>query len=476
LILATTPKYVILSVTVSAFVEDYRDFGGEHPASRASVRAQHCMMRILIDDFEYFMQIVVINIDYGCFCGILLSKGVLYMLAQFNVANYRSIRDKVTLSLIAGADKEHASDLISANGKKLLVPVAAIYGANSSGKSNILMAVRAMQDMITGDSAQLLKEKKLPFDPFAFTADTQSIPTEYEIIYYFNGVKYAYGFSHDSKHILTEALYHWPNGREALIFSREKNRFKFRENVNEQNILAGRTPANRLYLVSSNEWNAPQTALAYKWFMEILQPFIEPDMVDITSSLFIDDSGKPSRDKVVNELLLADLGIVDVSYDEIRNNGDDRHIKMLHKYECGGTTEYHTLPLEQESKGTQRFFARIGPWISALQKGGVLLVDELEASLHPMLTRRLVEMMQDPDINVNRAQLIFTTHDTMLLDLTLLRRDQIWFTDKDPKTLATELFSLWDFSVRKSENVRNGYLQGRFGAIPFIGGEATWQE
>jgi AAA15 family ATPase/GTPase len=149
---------------------------------------------------------------------------------------------------------------------------------------------------------------------------------------------------------------------------------------------------------------------------------------------------------------------------------------VIHKVEDDSGSAEFSLPLENESKGTQRFFARIGPWINALEKGGVLFVDEIEASLHPMLTKRLVEMIQNPAINTNHAQLIFTTHDVMMLDLSLMRRDQIWFTDKNPKTLATELFSLWDFSVRKGENIRSGYLQGRYGAIPFLGGDASWRE
>jgi AAA15 family ATPase/GTPase len=413
------------------------------------------------------------------FVGILISKGVGKMLVQFSAKNYRSLKDKVTLSLLAGADKEHTGNLINVDDKKLLTPVAAIYGANSSGKSNVLAAMKTMQDMITGASAQLLKEKKLPYDPFAFDPFTlagKPSPTEFEIIFYYNSVKYAYGFSYDAKQILTELLYHWPNGREALIFSRDKSKFEFRENVNEQIILAGRTPANKLYLVSSNEWNAPQTELAYKWFAEKFLPYDEHDTPDITSNLFFEDAGKPIRAQVVKELLLADLGIVDVLCGEEIFDGDNRRIRMMHKYEYEGNTGLHPLFLEQESKGTQRFFARIGPWINALEKGGILFVDEIEASLHPMLTRRLVEMMQNPSINTKRAQLIFTTHDVMLLDLTLLRRDQIWFTDKDPETLTTELFSLWDFSVRKGENIRKGYLQGRYGAIPFIGGDVKWQE
>jgi hypothetical protein len=400
------------------------------------------------------------------------------MLAQFSVRNYRSLKDKTTLSLLAGTDKEHADDLINANGKKQLVPAAVIYGANSSGKSNILMAMKTLQDMITGVNAQLLKEKKLPYDPFAFSlASKENAPTEFEVIYFYNDIKYAYGFSYDAKQILTETLYHWPNGREALIFSRENGKFEFRENVNEQTVLAGRTPANRLYLVSSNEWNAPQTELAYKWFAEKLLPYDEHDTPDNTIAAVKDDVlNNPVRDRIIKELLLADLGITDIGINVEPKYSDTSYVFLFHEAEDENVSTKIPLPLEQESKGTQRFFARIGPWIDALEKGGVLFVDEIEASLHPMLTRRLVEMMQNPKINTNQAQLIFTTHDIMLLDLSLLRRDQIWFTDKDPKTLATELFSLWDFSVRKGENIRKGYLQGRYGAIPYIGGDVKWQE
>ena len=132
--------------------------------------------------------------------------------------------------------------------------------------------------------------------------------------------------------------------------------------------------------------------------------------------------------------------------------------------------------MEQESSGTQRFFSRIGGWLQALDSGSLLVVDEIEASMHPLLTRRLIEMVQDSSVNTNGAQLLFTTHDAILLDLDFFRRDQIWFAEKNDKSAATELYSLASFSPRKGENIRKGYLQGRFGAIPFIGGDRLWQE
>ena len=170
-------------------------------------------------------------------------------------------------------------------------------------------------------------------------------------------------------------------------------------------------------------------------------------------------------------MLLADLGITDVT---IKNSsGKVPVITTTHRIiNEDGTTDYFQLLMEQESIGTQHFFTRIGGWLQALENGALLVVDQIEDSLHPLLTRRLIKMVQDKAINSKGAQLIFTTHDAMLLDLNFFRRDQIWFAEKNDETCVTELYSLASFSPRKGENVRKGYLQGRFGAIPFIGGNA----
>ena len=151
---------------------------------------------------------------------------------------------------------------------------------------------------------------------------------------------------------------------------------------------------------------------------------------------------------------------------------------MTHRTTDGnGNIAEYQLPLEKESAGTQRFFSRIGSWISVVEQGKLLVIDEIEASMHPLLTRRLVAMIQDTKINTKGAQLLFTTHDTGLLDLSLLRRDQIWFVERDDKCGATVLYALTDFSPRKGENIQKGYLQGRFGAIPFVrDGGAGWEK
>ena len=152
------------------------------------------------------------------------------MLLQFSVTNHRSIKDTAIISLKASTDKSLVDCLISPDEKKQLVPVLALYGANAAGKSNVLHALLLMREMVCGRYAKLLKGEPLPQEPFAFT-DQPTQPTSFEAIYFYGGIKYAYGFSFDKSRILTEYLYHWPNGREALIFSRENNDYQFRENI-----------------------------------------------------------------------------------------------------------------------------------------------------------------------------------------------------------------------------------------------------
>ena len=387
------------------------------------------------------------------------------MLIQFTVENHRSIKDSAVVSFAASKDKSLEEYLIPLDAKKSLLPAVAIYGANAAGKSNVLHAMMTMREMIVGEASKVSKGQKLPWEPFGGT----KTPTAFEIVYTYGGIRYAYGFSFDSKKIYTEYLYHWPNGREALIFSRENEKYEFRENVNEQVTLSNRTPDNKLYLVSSNDWNLPQTENAYKWFLEEMMVLMDeaPAASETIAKIVSGDDGKA---RILRELLLADLGISDVV---IKNPGGRTPlITTTHRIiNEDGNIEHFQLLMDQESAGTQRFFARIGGWLQAIENGALLVVDEIEESLHLLLTRRLIEMVQDRTINTHGAQLLFTTHDAMLLDLSFFRRDQIWFAEKDDKTCATQIYSLASFSPRKGENVRKGYLQGRFGAIPFIGGD-----
>lgn len=388
------------------------------------------------------------------------------MLLQFSVTNHRSIKETAIISMKAAADKSMKEVLISPDGKKQIVPVMAIYGANAAGKSNVIHALLLMREMVCGNYAKPLKGAELPQEPFAFAEGVME-PTEFEIIYYYDGIKYAYGFSFDTNRIIKEYLYHWPNGREALVFSRNDGEYEFRESIQEQLTLAGRTPENRLYLTSSNEWNCSQTEKAYLWFQKNLHGVIATDGSNKNTIDAIRKGGEEKK-RILSEMMLADLGICNV---ELTGTKENPIVSTVHQLkDTEGNQKKYTLLLGQESVGTQRFFARIGLWMDAIKSGTVLVVDEIEASMHPLLTRHLIDMMQDQTINKNHAQLIFTTHDTGLLDLKLLRRDQIWFAEKDENSMQTDIYALTEFSPRKDENIAKGYMQGRYGAIPFIGG------
>ena len=390
------------------------------------------------------------------------------MLIQFTIENHRSIKDSAVISFAAATkDKSLNHYLLHPNDKRVLLPALGLYGANAAGKSNVLHSLSTMQDMVIGEASKLSKGQKLPWEPFGGNDN----PTAFEVAYFYQGIRYVYGFSYDANKIRTEYLYYWPNGREALIFSREDGQYEFRENVQEQITLSNRTPDNKLYLVSSNDWNLPQTESAYKWFREKLT-FVAVQATSSTETIARIVSGDEQKARILKELLLADLGITDVT---IKNTGKTPVIMTTHRIIAeDGSKEYFQLQMDQESAGTQRFFARIGGWLQALEAGSLLVVDEIEDSLHPLLTKRLIEMVQDNALNTNGAQLLFTTHDAMLLDLNFFRRDQIWFAEKDDKSCATQVYSLASFSPRKGENIRKGYLQGRFGAIPFIGGDLQW--
>ena len=272
------------------------------------------------------------------------------MFIQFTVENHRSIKSSAVISFAASKDKAFEEYLLRPDEKKALLPVLAIYGANAAGKSNVLHAMMTMKEMVVGNAAKVSKGQKLPWEPFGGTKDS----TSFEMVFIFHGVRYTYGFSFDAKKIYKEYLYHRPNGREALIFSRENGVYEFRENVNEQVTLSNRTPDNKLYLVSSNDWNLPQTENAYQWFLEKLT-FLMDEEPATSETVAQIAGGDDKKAQILKELLLADLGITDVT---IKNTSDEIPVIMTtHRIiNEDGTTEYFRLLMEQESVGTQHFF------------------------------------------------------------------------------------------------------------------------
>ena len=396
------------------------------------------------------------------------------MLIQFSVENYLSIKDKVVLSLLASRDNEHPEHLIL-DGSKNYLKSAVIYGANASGKSNVLNAFWFMVNYVLTSHNQQV-HKTIEGTPFKFDRETPARPSNFEVIFTANGIRYAYGFSVTEKAVAEEYLYYYPNGRQAIIFERKDTTdFRFTVDIDEQNTLKDRTSANKLYLSVASNWSYAKVIPVLEWFAScrIITKNSVADAYGIEAEQLKDDD---YRRVIVSMLRVADFGIQSLlmrDSEPIPSKRSDifTGIDAVHTVQdAEGNTFSYTLNMTEESDGTNSYFKLIGVVKKVLDQGTLLVADEMDAHLHPLLTKHLVSLFNSAEFNPNGAQLIFTSHNTNLLDLDVLRRDQIWFTEKDEQTAATDLFSLYDFSIRKDAKVEKGYLIGRYGAIPFIKG------
>ncbi len=416
------------------------------------------------------------------------------MLIEFRVENHRSIRLEQAITLEAGRvgapDDPTPRDVATTR----LLPVAALYGANASGKSNLLAALAFMRDAVLLSHRSWPPEGGVPRDPFAWGPDTRQ-PSLFEVTVLVQGVRYQYGFVADDERFLEEWLFAWPRGRKQVWLERDADTFKFGDHLHGENRLVEQvTRPNALFLSAAVQHRHEQLAPLYGWFREMRTVNVssrrraEPVLSDRwllrsletaasarQASLFGPHEGDNRRLDAFRDLLhAADVGIVDIKADaEDGGDGDPRRWRrrrILVRHQSSVDDAW--LPLEEESQGTLTLF-RLGPVIlDALWSGALLVVDELEASLHPLLALHIVRQFNDPRTNPRNAQLLFTTHDTNLLGTTTgdppLRRDQVWLTEKDEGG-ATCVYPLTDYKPRKSENLERGYLQGRYGAIPFLG-------
>lgn len=404
------------------------------------------------------------------------------MLIRFSVSNFRSLRDEQELSMVA-AFRDGRDDLVSLESLDAdLLRVAGIYGANAAGKSNVLDALQFMRDAILESHRTWPPEGPIPREPFLLDRKSVGAPSSFEADFLLGGVRFQYGFKLDSERVLEEWLFSYPNKRRQIWFTREAHAaepFSFGRQLKGRNrTIEGLTRANSLFL-SAAAGNAHEALLdVYSWFSSNLV-FGGPSRQGrwALSTVRMLES-KPHE--VVEFLRAADLGINNIELREkplgdrkarrLENNwaeGANRVLEFQHQTKGDPVS----LALSEESRGTQAWFSLAGPVLGILDRGGVLCIDELDSSLHPLLAFELIRLFQDPQRNPKNAQLIFNTHDTNLLgspsETPLLYRDQIWFVEKDDEG-ATHLYPLTDFKPRKFENLERGYLQGRYGAIPFI--------
>lgn len=416
------------------------------------------------------------------------------MLIEFSLANFRSLRERQTLTLARAKGEELAKTntfTTKAVNEFQLLRSAAIYGPNAGGKSNFLLALQVMKKLVVESATRLRRGDKLPVTPFRLSKATQGAPSEFEVLFIVDGVRYQYGFAATEQRIHEEWLLAYPRGRAQRWFGREWDKHKKQYNWDLGNQLSGEkqlwqksTRENALFLSTAVQLNSEQLQPIYDWFRTTLRMANLSGWSPGFSASLCEQEDKT---KVMEFLHAADLSIEDILVerkpfdatelpDDMPNYvkkalaeemGDKElvDIKTVHKSDEG---EAITFDFDEESDGTRKLFSFAGPWLDSLANGYVLFIDELHDNLHPRLVQFLVQLFHNDETNPKNAQLVFTTHETSILNQDVFRRDQIWFCEKD-KRQASVLYPLTDFSPRKGrENLELAYFSGRYGALPYI--------
>jgi uncharacterized protein len=422
------------------------------------------------------------------------------MLLRFRVSNHRSIRDEQELSLVAVPRRGEPAPT---GPIPPTVRVAAIYGANASGKSNVLHALDFFASAIRDSFAKWHVDGGVPRQPFLLDSAAKSRPSAYEVEIALEGVRYTYGFEVDNECVSLEWLYSYHRSqRRRTLFHRERENFHFgRSLTGPNNAIAHRTRKNALYLTVAAANDHEILGALYRKITDHLGVVIGLGRqgnlsIPPFASLALTDESFASQARAW--LRIADLGIVDFELEKAvptdeesrwwdnltaRSEAHDMDketyelardayfgkLKLFHDHGSGNAPM--ALPFEAESAGTRIWLGMLVFVLGKLGLGRVLVVDEVDSSMHPRLSAALIQMFKDPEINPRGAQLIFTSHDVSLLgsliEDEILARDEVWFTEKD-RDGATALFPLSDFHPRRGENFERAYLQGRYGAVPYV--------
>ncbi|MGK2941960.1 MAG: AAA family ATPase [Immundisolibacter sp.] len=415
------------------------------------------------------------------------------MLVEFRVENFRSLRDEQVLSLVASRDKTLLDTNTLETGIKAapaLLRSAVIYGANASGKSNLIKALQYMRGVVAESATVIQPGQTFSVQPFRLDGESASQPTQFEITFLLDGVRYQYGFAMTTQRIVSEHLLVYKAFKPQRWFKRrfdaesDKDTYEFGPGLKgAKQVWEGATRPNALFLSMAVQLNSDQLRPVFDWFVNRLAIFNEVTPLAPQFSVQMLRQAE-KRKEICDFLTAADISIADIDVVTRKVPGQAVHFDL-----ASGKTEVRTEDVEEnqlrfkhvtehgeavfdladESNGTRNLLFLTGPVLDILKKGLTLVIDELDTSLHTLLVRRLVQLFHSPQINTGGAQLIFTTHDTSLLDAPdLFRRDQIWFVEKNGNQ-ASSLASLSEFSPRKKEALERGYLVGRYGGVPFLG-------
>lgn len=397
--------------------------------------------------------------------------------------------------MAAGSVKEHAEHIIPTIDPKLsLLKSAVIYGANASGKSNLIKALRFMKDFVRNSSKESQIDEPIHVRKYLFSTDTDNMPSIFEIVFMTNDVFYKYGFEIDSGKVSKEYLYAYPKKRERIYFIRDDAGIDVKGHFSEGKGLEKKTRPNALFLSVCAQNNGAISGDILKWFSTI--DFL--DNMNFLSSVISDyplDKLYGNVKKYMLKLIgIADLQINNIIFEnkgsikfELRNDSSEelqesivrndifvQSEKALYK-QSTFHTKYNdknipekdvTLSLDYESEGTQKIIKYSVPIIEKLLKGGILIIDDMDAMLHTIISKELVKLFNN---NGKNAQFVIATHDVILLDKKYFRKDQVWFTEKDQYG-ATDIYSLIEFKIDKKndEHYERDYIKGRYGAIPFL--------
>ena len=423
------------------------------------------------------------------------------MIVDFTVENFRSIKDMQTLSMLATAFKEHPKNTFlnpNPNDKEFrLLRTAGIYGANASGKSNVLRAIETFVSFVKNSTEIKVDEKIKYFDPFKLDKNTIFAPTKFELEFInIDKIRYRYGFSFTEDEVVEEHLYFYPKGYETNLFLREKNKpIEFGQSLTgDKKIIERQLLKNNLYLSKAANSNHKQLKGVYQYFDNILILCDKKFFFDVNPLLpFVDlthyDTPKDFVDKFIK---IADVGIEKVEYERNDSKSFESFVdflkkdnsfteeqieKLKHKptaihkvFDRGNETGETVFKIEDESEGTQKLYRLCGVLFHAMKNNSILIMDELNNSFHPYITQFLLKLFHSNKAR-STYQFIFATHDVSILNLDIFRRDQIWFTEKDAFG-STNLYSLGEFKkseIRKKTPIDKWYLSGRFGALPLVG-------
>jgi AAA15 family ATPase/GTPase len=404
------------------------------------------------------------------------------VLIQFNFKNYRSSLNETSLNLIAANITELDSNLIQYKKDEKLLKAVAIYGSNASGKSNLLTAFSQMKLWVTESFIRSEQNVPIPLKKFQFSDEGKLEPSLFEVFFSIHDKEYQYGFVVDQKKVCAEWLYKRNfkfKSKYDRVFERDEQKYHLRKDLNINNDILKSMNEKTLLTTFLSRLENSESKDVVEWFRETsVVNFGDTTFEFIISRTLpkVNFENEVSYKRFVNFLSAIDLGICGIrvekiDYPEVTDENETANrYKIFTHHKNLNTNEIEELSLSDESSGTNKMISLYYFLEEAIRYGKTLLVDEMDAKLHPLLTRYIINLFQNPETNKKNAQLIFTTHDSSNLNRDLFRRDQIWFVDKNTSGVS-ELYSLADYKIkdtkiRKDATYYKDYLGGRYGAVP----------